>query len=313
MNIINLIANIIIIIITLLAIESEQISTNSTQIDLQRAVNTSDILFDLSAQVKRTINTKQITSTQIYSSQLNDDTIARYFALVNQTHLVKSNQFARQDLCSNMKYCENRNTTAADSTCVLNLNLIFYFNSKQNHVNKIQSTKLYLIVSDFNSSSLQFDHDKYEFNLTLTNQQQQATADSSINDFQVGSVQAKIDNDSDLNEIVKYFLEFNDQDRVDYNQLFQIDTTNGSIAINRDYLVNYNKNSSFEFFVNAVAQCSLGQRPLRSRTLVKVNLKQTEASYSFRIKNLIVKFIIIYYLFSYFFLNCLKLNKNFFL
>ncbi len=278
MNIIYLILTTI--IITVFIAQSEQISTNSTSIVLQAITN--DDLFDFTAQVKKIVNTKSITSAQIYSNQLNDDTISRYFLLVNKTNLIKSDKFSRYGICSNMKYCENL-VNNTDQTCVLNLNLIFYLNSKQNHVNKIQSTKLYLIVSDFSSSQLQFERELYEFNLTLN--QHSFKTDST--ELSVGSVQAHISNDSDLNLIVKYFLEFNDQDKVDYNQLFQIDMNIGHITINREYLANYNKNSSFEFFVNAVSQCSLGQKPMRNRTLVRVNLEQTESTYIFRIRNLI--------------------------
>ena len=104
----NIIYLFVIVIITIFIVESEQnISTNSTAvIDLQAITDSS--LFDLTTQIiKKLTNAKSIMSAQIYSSQLSEDTISRYFTLVNKTHLIKSEQFTRHDLCSSMKYCEN--------------------------------------------------------------------------------------------------------------------------------------------------------------------------------------------------------------
>lgn len=258
------------IIIALFIIETQQI--NNTLIDLKQFKS-----FNLSSQLDN-LSTGSVV-VQIYSNQLNDEN--KYFSLDN-TMLVLLNQISRSDLCSNIKYCE---TNKNENLCILNLNFISYYNNKrqsntkQKHVNKIKSTKLYLLISDFTDSTttnLTFESSTYEFNVSTSTNQEEAL-------LQIGNVKAIFKNDTDLNDIIKYYLEFKDENRIDYNNLFQIDISNGNITMNRQYT---NSNKSFEFYVNAIGQCGIGQKPIRSKTLVKINLNEKNRI-DFRVKNLI--------------------------
>ena len=81
----------------------------------------------------------------------------------------------------------------------------------------------------------------------------------------------------DLNNLIKYYLEFKPSFKL--FGLIQIDESNGLLSLNMKYrhdlLALFNQ-SSVEFYVNAMLQCALNQKAMFNQTLVRINFKRDE-------------------------------------
>lgn len=211
---------------------------------------------------------KNATSwSRLHSNQLNNSFLSKYFKIVNKTNILVSNEANRESLCSSIKHCDE--SMPADQ-CVLNINLLMYLNendTNKTRFNQIKLVKLNLVLSDFLNDSLEFEQTNYEFNFSLNKFQ----ADK----LEFGTVKAVSFKNPELNNLVKYYLDFEDKDKKDLIDLIEIDETTGSLVLNQTKLSLKSFKLKYEFYVVAMLQCST-QKPLQNRTLIKLNLEKNE-------------------------------------
>jgi hypothetical protein len=149
----------------------------------------------------------------------------------------------------------------------------------------IKLVKLNLIVSDFGKeNNLVFDKAGYEFDMHM---------DASRPGARVGRVRATLigDNERDLSALVKYYVVYSEEDRVFLSDLIGIDERTGWLSISKQpppqpqpqppnqQLDNDTKTfnmrslkQEYAFHVEALLQCSLGQKPLTNRTRVTLRM-----------------------------------------
>ena len=229
-------------------------------IDLKRATNATSLF-----QYSSSSNQETITSTRIYSTQLEGKFLNQYFRISNKTTL----QFVsdRLSLCQHIKHCDKQ--LDSDSTCLLSLNLIFYLSglSEQVYLNQLKSVKLNILVNDYGSDILNFDKSIYDFEINAKSLQA-----SNENLFSLGSVVARMLVNVDLNSGVKYYLDFNAENKEELTKLFQINTNTGLLLLNKEHFNPSYLNREFVFYVDAISQCGLMQKSLRNRSSIHVNI-----------------------------------------
>lgn len=195
----------------------------------------------------------EVSSSHLHSNQMNSTSLSSYFEIVNKTNIVvKWPSLDRQQICSDVKICDKR-PPHDTQLCMLNLNLILYMNTRQ-----IKLVNLGIILNDLTDDYLRFEKLVYEFNV-----------DTSVS-WDVGSVRATSAKNSDL---IKYYLSFKEANREQLADLVRIDEKTGRLALNRTLLNSaplYRRR--IEFYVDAVVQCSFGQRPMQNQTLVRLNI-----------------------------------------
>jgi hypothetical protein len=227
-------------------------------------------------------NTSQIRNSRLHSSQFGDSSnISVFFNVQNSTNNVQAaSNLTRSHICLNLKHCNsNENST---SQCLVNLNQILYLtkpnSSIETYFSQIKLVKIDLLVSDFHNDRLIFDSDVYNFQLSHS----QLTR-SQLHQLPIGLVRATSRNNSDMNDLIKYYLEFKSDDET-YKLIdsINIDESTGALSLN---MKNRNEILSFlsqklELYVNARMQCSANQSPLFNRTLVTLTLIKNDTNVS---------------------------------
>ncbi|CAF0887701.1 unnamed protein product, partial [Brachionus calyciflorus] len=216
------------------------------------------------------VSTTSRTWSRLYSNQLNDNQLNKYFKIVNKTSIEITQGTSRESFCNSIVTC----TLQPNSTqCILDLSLIVYINNESNksNFNEIKLVKLQLLLSDWSNDYLYFDQLSYEFRF---DPQQEYLSDD-MHEF--GIVKATSFQNSDLNNLVRYYIDFEEKSKVDLMELISINQQTGSLIVNRTKLISQKFASDYVFYVDALIKCSQNQKPLYNRTEVKLSFQSDKA------------------------------------
>lgn len=215
------------------------------------------VLYDLSS-----IAASTQTWPRLYSGQLSDQRLAVHFR-INRTSVELTGTAAstRQALCMSVNSCYHDN----QNKCVLDLNLIVYLkNETKSSFNEIKLVKLAIVLADWSRDSIIFAQSEYNFVFDVNGRNE-------MNDVQeIGLVTATTILNQDLPDIIKYYVEFASNDKLDLLDLININEQTGLLSVNRTKLISHKYGRYYVFFVNAVMKCSQNHRPLVNRTIVKL-------------------------------------------
>ena len=209
-------------------------------------------------------NTK-INTTRLYSSQIDMKLISKLFSIHDKKQIVLKQSITRLDICDAVKYCNGQESL--NKKCTLGLNLIFY-SSETRYFDHIKPVKLSILINDFTSDNLKFQNSLYRFQLSSDD-----LLKSKNNLVSYGNIKAEMTINTDFNNGIEYYLDFNPEDKSELTALFQLQPETGNLLINKsEFLRNRNNfNKEFVFYVDAISQCS-NENPLRNRSTIRVNV-----------------------------------------
>jgi hypothetical protein len=229
------------------------------QIIYNKSLNNSGAIFNLSLN---NFQNFRIKSSRLHSTQFkNSSSINNYFRISDkQTSLEMNHNLDRSSLCSSIKFCSTNS-----SKCLINFSMIFYLSS-ETHFNQIKLVKFEFSINDFEQDSLIFDRDEYDFKINnLSN---------------IGQVKASSIKNKDMNNLIKYILEFKSSSssqsssRLSLSNLLKIDENTGVLSLSEksETLLASHSQTKFEFYVGAMMQCSMNQPALFNKTLVRLSI-----------------------------------------
>lgn len=222
----------------------------------------------------------KLNSLRLYSTQINPNSLNQLFEIegMNQnTAIFVRSLSKRESICQKMKYC-NMVKNLSGQECSLSLNLILYLTSNNlstHHFDTLKTIKLNVLVNNLQDDRLIFEKDIYEFNVSR---------DEKFNtSFYIRAFSEK---NSDLSRFIRYYIKFNDEIQTNLANVIKINETTGSVSISYAEMNQINK-YKYEIYVDAVLYCSSGQKPVRNRTKINLNIFDSLNQPIIRVTNLI--------------------------